>query len=126
MGKPYETWHVVVIVAVGVGLLLLLFLWACIELNPKEEDEEKEETDNARQVQNVSLDPGQMVQLMRNEQPLSESLPLMLNSISNQEESQTGPGSNPIVRLDSQQLELLMMHQKEMNQESSQCARKAE
>ena len=78
-----------------------------------------------RQVQKVTLDPGQMVQLMRNEQPLSESLPLMLNSISNQEESQTGPGSNPIVRLDSQQLELLMMHQKEMNQESSQCARKA-
>ena len=57
-------------------------------------------------------DPEQMVYQMTNEQQIGETTPQVLNSnVKPQGEFQTRPGANHLVRLDSEQLELLMDHQ---------------
>jgi len=81
---------------------------------------DKEESRNQRQAASkVTLDPEQMVQLMTNEQRLSETIPKVLNSAANPENFQSRPGAQHIVRLDSEQLDLLMRHQQRNTDQGS-------
>ena len=69
-------------------------------------------------VPKVTLDPEQMVQLMTNEQRLSETIPQVLNSNTNQGNFVSRPGAQHFVRLDSEQLDILIQHQQQQQNAS--------
>ena len=58
-----------------------------------------------------------MVQLLNTEEPLSETIPQVLssNAIENQENIQSGSRASHFVRLDSEQMEILIKHQQQKN-----------
>ena len=69
----------------------------------------------------MKLDPEQMVQLLNTEEPLSETIPQLLSSNvnENQENIQSGPRGSHFVRLDSEQMEILIKHQQLKNSQES-------
>jgi len=79
------------------------------------ENKETKESDDKSKVPKVKLDPEQMVQLLNTEEPLSETIPQVLssNAIENQENIQSGSRASHFVRLDSEQMEILIKHQQQ-------------
>jgi len=108
------------------GFCLLNILCYCCKTFLCGEDKETEESDNKSKVPKVKLNPEQMVQLLNTEEPLSETIPQVLSSnpIENQENIQSGSRGSHFVRLDSEQMEILIKHQQQKNSQESRSTAK--
>merc|ERR1719228_1141149 len=129
MGGEIKAWHIIVPIVLTI---VVFFIVHCCTAALENKAREARETNDESQEEatKVTTDPEQMVQLIQIEQgPLEAELRSQLfNSNVNQGgvDSRPSPGAQHIVRLDSQQMELLQQvlnQQQNTNQESIRISR---